>query len=164
MNDIDHPDGALKNPSVRHERSDASFKAILLILVVAAVLGVLLHLMILHFFLHERAEQDAAKKSPFPLAPAPSTALPREPRLEQLDRLPVGDRQAGVARRAVHHVRRAGIDGDHHDARCRHEDQQVQHHQRCQRDAVVDVELLLGVCAAVVPPELALAFSFPDAA
>src|SRR5436309_15801099 len=96
MNDIDHPDGALKNPSVRHERSDASFKALLLILVVAAVLGVLLHLMILHFFLHERAEQDAAKKSPFPLAPAPSTALPREPRLEQLDRL-AGSKRPDVA-------------------------------------------------------------------
>jgi len=40
----------------------------------------------------------------------------------------------------VHHIRRAGIDGDHHDARCRHEDQQVQHHQRRQRDAVIDVE------------------------
>ena len=52
----------------------------------------------------------------------------------------VGDRHLRVARRPVHDVGRAGVDRDHDDAGRGHEDQQVQHHQRRQRDALVDVE------------------------
>jgi hypothetical protein len=48
------------------------------------------------FFVGVKDEQARVKKSPYPLAPGPSTALPREPRLEQIDRL------AGVETPNVH--------------------------------------------------------------
>jgi hypothetical protein len=92
VSETNHPDEQLKNPSVRHEPSDASFRAILIILVAAMVFAAVVLYVILQFFVRMRSEEDATKKSPLPLAPAPSTALPREPRLEQLDRL------AGVER------------------------------------------------------------------
>jgi hypothetical protein len=75
------------NPEVRYEPSDARFKPIFLILVAALVLGVLIHLALWWFFHDYRNYQARIKKSPFPLAPGPSTALPRGPRLEQINRL-----------------------------------------------------------------------------
>jgi hypothetical protein len=83
----DHSDGQLVHPSVRHEPSDASYRWVLGILIAAAVLGVIIHVVVLRFFFNYRAYEDAVKRSDYPLAPAPSTGLPPEPRLEQLNRL-----------------------------------------------------------------------------
>src|SRR5262245_17607955 len=83
----DHPDGQLEHPSVRHEPSDASFRWVLGLLVTAAVVGIIIHVVVLKFFFNYRAHEDAIKRSDYPLAPAPSTRLPPEPRLEQLNRL-----------------------------------------------------------------------------
>src|SRR5262249_20382386 len=91
----------IENLSVTYERSDASFRWIMLVLVSAAVLAVVAQVAILWFFYDLRAYQTRIKQSPFRLAPAPSTALPREPRLEGLDRATraetgdVGARQPG---------------------------------------------------------------------
>ena len=76
----------VENPTVRFERSDADFKPILVLLIVALVLGVIIHLVIWWFYYDYRNYQARIKKSPFPLAPGPSTALPRGPRLEQVNR------------------------------------------------------------------------------
>ena len=39
------------------------------------------------FFWWQAGVQQAAKRSPYPLAPGPSAQLPPEPRLEQLNRM-----------------------------------------------------------------------------
>lgn len=88
-------DGRSRNPEVRHERSDVSFRWIMGVLIGAAGLGVIIHFAVGWFFDDYRDYQARIKRSPFPLAPAPSDALPPAPRLEQLDRL------AGVERSNV---------------------------------------------------------------
>jgi hypothetical protein len=81
------PDGRAEHPEVRSERSDASFRAVLAVLVAAAVAGVVTHVVLLKYYANQLDEQAEIKKSPYPLAPVPATGLPREPRLEQVDRL-----------------------------------------------------------------------------
>jgi hypothetical protein len=88
--EIRHPDGRIEHPSVRYEPTDASFRAIALIVLAALGLGALILAAVLAFFYDYRRHQADIKQSPYPLARDPSTALPAEPRLEQIDR------QAGV--------------------------------------------------------------------
>lgn len=85
--DIRHDDGQVEHPEIRHEPSDANFKAILKIVIGAMVFAAVVHFAILMFFKGYRAHEDRVKKSPYALAPAPSMELPREPRLEQIDRM-----------------------------------------------------------------------------
>jgi hypothetical protein len=87
VEEIHHPDGRLEHPEVRYEHSDANFRAILFIILGTMVLAALIESAILAFFYDYRAYQADIKKSTFPLAPTPSTTLPAEPRLEQVDRL-----------------------------------------------------------------------------
>lgn len=109
--EIRHPDGGIEHPDVNREETDAKFTPILLILIGAAGLAVVIHLVIWAFMVGWRDHEAAVKKSSFPLAPAPSTdptvlsPLPAgEPRLEQVDRLAgvstpnVYDRQAAKER------------------------------------------------------------------
>ena len=85
--EIQHPAEPLENPSVRHERTDANFGRILSIFIGVAIFAVIVFSGMRLFFNEYRDHQAEIKKSPYPLAPGPSTALPREPRLEQVDRL-----------------------------------------------------------------------------
>ena len=80
-------DGQLRNPSVRSEKSDASFGWVLGLIIAAAVLGLVLFVVVWAFLRTSQRAADVARRSPFPLAPAPSRSLPPEPRLEQVDRL-----------------------------------------------------------------------------
>src|SRR5205823_5657915 len=89
--EIRHPDGRIEHPSVRHEPTDASFRWILGTVVAAAILGVVIHYLILLYFDRARDALARTRQSRFPLANKTSWSLPPEPRLEQLDRL------AGVA-------------------------------------------------------------------
>jgi hypothetical protein len=84
---IRHPDGRIEHPSVRYEKTDASLRDILVLMACAVVLGIAIYLVVWQFFIHYSDHLAEKGKSSFPLAPAPATALPREPRLEQLDRL-----------------------------------------------------------------------------
>jgi len=81
------PDNGLEHPSVRHERSDASFSWVLGLIIAAMCLAALIHYVLLLFFYDYRDYQAAIKRSRYPLAPAPQESLPPEPRLEPLDRL-----------------------------------------------------------------------------
>ncbi len=90
-----------ENPSVRVEERDARFKPIFLLLIVSAILGVVIFLIVWTFFRDYGAYQDRIKRSPYPLAPTPSTALPRGPRLEQLNR------DAGIETGNIHHLQAA---------------------------------------------------------
>jgi hypothetical protein len=81
-----HPDGQPEHPEIRTEPTDVSFGWILAVLVAAGAIGLLIHLVVWRFFAQYRDYQAEIKTSDYPLAPGPSTALPREPRLEQIDR------------------------------------------------------------------------------
>jgi hypothetical protein len=112
--EIRHPEGPIEHPYVSREETDASFRAILFLLIGSAGVALVIYLLITVFFFGWRDHETAVKKSSFPLAPAPSTnpraltPLPAgEPRLEQVDRMAgietpnVYDRQA--AKEAVLH-------------------------------------------------------------
>jgi hypothetical protein len=85
--EIRHPDGRIEHPSVRNEPTDVNVRAIVGILVIALVLGAIIHGAIFGFFNGYRDYLSEARRSPFPLAPVPANGLPPEPRLEQLDRM-----------------------------------------------------------------------------
>src|SRR5689334_6160633 len=80
-------DGQLRHPSVHHEPTDASFRGVLIVLFGVMVFAALAFYGLLVYLRGYGEYQASRKKSPFPLAPGPSTTLPSEPRLEQLDRL-----------------------------------------------------------------------------
>jgi hypothetical protein len=99
--EIRHADGRLTHPEVRYETSDLNFPWILGILIGAMVFGMIIQLAVWDFFSDYRASQAEVKKSPFPLAPAPTETLPAEPRLEQLDRLEETLTASAAAREAT---------------------------------------------------------------
>src|SRR5277367_483065 len=103
--EIRHPDGRIEHPSVRHEPTDASFGSIVAILLGALVLGALIHASVFGFFSAYRDHLAEVNRSPYPLAPGPSVELPREPRLEQIDRLS-GAEAAKVRARETEKLRR----------------------------------------------------------
>ncbi len=76
-----------QNPSVRYEASDASFRWVVGVVIAAIVAAAIIHAGVFTFFRGYQRRVEAVDRSQSPLAPAPSPALPREPRLEQLDRL-----------------------------------------------------------------------------
>jgi hypothetical protein len=82
-----HGDGELRHPSVRYERSDVSFRGIMIVLAAVIFAFFLIFAGVLIFFDLNQSHENKVKKSRFPLAPGPNTALPAEPRLEQIDRL-----------------------------------------------------------------------------
>ena len=82
--------GRTANPDVQFERSDVGLKPVLITLAVALVSGVAIHVGVWLFLAGDRAHQDRVKRSTFPLANVPADELPREPRIEQLDRLSAG--------------------------------------------------------------------------
>jgi hypothetical protein len=71
---------------VRYERRDISLRWILS-LIAAATCLIIVQLVVTWWLLQtDRMRQEALMKSQYPVAPAPSTRLPPEPRLEPLDR------------------------------------------------------------------------------
>ena len=77
----------VEHPEVRVEKTDARFRPILFLLLGTMVFAALIYVVVWGFFDHWRQHEEAVKKSPFPLAPEPSTALPAGPRLEEVDRM-----------------------------------------------------------------------------
>jgi hypothetical protein len=87
VEEVHQSNGQPEHPEVQYERTDANFRAILFIILGTMALAALIQAAVLAFFYDYRDYQAEIKKSPYPLAPTPSTALPAEPRLEQVDRL-----------------------------------------------------------------------------
>jgi hypothetical protein len=85
--EIRHADGRIEHPSVLHERSDAAFRWIMGIGVASVVLAALILGVVWWFFRGYGDYQARIKRSPYPLASEPSSALPAEPHLEQLNRI-----------------------------------------------------------------------------
>jgi hypothetical protein len=112
--EIRHADGRIEHPSVRYEKTDASLRDILVIMACAVVLGIVIYLVVWQFFVRYSDHLAEKGKSSFPLAPAPSTALPPEPRLEELDRLTGNDASNVYARQKAKEeaLRRYGSTGE----------------------------------------------------
>src|SRR4051812_37866854 len=85
--DGQHPPQAPENPPVLYEHSDASFRWVLGLLIAGAILGIIIHVVILWFYRRYEDSQAKIKSSRFPLSNAPSHRLPAEPRLEQINRM-----------------------------------------------------------------------------
>ncbi|HEX3997863.1 MAG TPA: hypothetical protein VHX65_04875 [Pirellulales bacterium] len=93
--EIRHDDGRIEHPSVKRESKDVWPARIITILLCCVCVGGLDFFVVWHFFLHDESKEAAIKASTYPLAPAPSIALPSEPRLDPLNRM-VGNEQANV--------------------------------------------------------------------
>jgi hypothetical protein len=84
--EIHQADDRVEHPHVRYEERDVGLGWILAIGSTAMVLAALIFYLLLWFFHDYKDYQATIKRSPYPLAPNPSQALPAEPRLEQLNR------------------------------------------------------------------------------
>lgn len=82
-----HVDGRTEHPAVQVEPTDVRFRGVLIVMLTVLGFGTLQLFAVWWFFGDYNRHESAIKQSPFPLAPAPSTALPAEPRLEQVDRM-----------------------------------------------------------------------------
>src|SRR5262249_29740141 len=100
--EIRHPDGRVEHPSVRSEKSDADFRWVFRLIVAAGILGIIIWWAVWRFFVDYDNHLAQARRSSFPLAPGPSTALPQVPRLEQLDRME-GDPRSNVWKKQREH-------------------------------------------------------------
>jgi hypothetical protein len=85
--EIRHPDGRIEHPGVRHEPSDVRFRTVLALVALACSVLAIWGYAVWRFYWFQEAAQADIKASSYPLAPGLSTQLPREPRLEQLDRM-----------------------------------------------------------------------------
>src|SRR5215470_6062652 len=85
--DGQHAEPPPENPPVLYEHSDASFRWVLGLLIAAAILGVIIHVVILQFYHRYEDHQAKIKSSRFPLSNPPGQRLPEEPRLEQINRM-----------------------------------------------------------------------------
>ncbi len=83
-----HTNGPLEHPEVRYEEKDIRWGCILALIVTTCVIGAVMYFAVWRFYWSQEAAEEKAKRSPYPMAPVPSTALPPEPRLEELDRGP----------------------------------------------------------------------------
>jgi hypothetical protein len=93
--EIQHADGRVEHPQVRHETSDVRFRGILTVILVAVGLGAAHFWWLWVFFGQREQHQRAIDASFYPNAAERSMQLPSEPRLEQLDRLGPPDRLSG---------------------------------------------------------------------
>ena len=82
-----YPAEPVEHPLVRHERTDADFRWIVRIIIVALCFAVVVLWTLWWSFGHYNDYQAAIKRSSFPLAATPRETLPSTPRLEQLNRM-----------------------------------------------------------------------------
>ncbi|MCE5268156.1 MAG: hypothetical protein LLG00_09755 [Planctomycetaceae bacterium] len=80
-------DRSPEHPGVHFERKDVRFGCLLAALLAAGCVLVGLSYTIWQFYWWQAGVHEREGRSPYPMAPAPSTRLPREPRLEQLERM-----------------------------------------------------------------------------
>ena len=105
-----HPESPLKNPSVRRERSDVSFRGVMVVIAAALVAGLVIHVVVYSFFQGYRHRLDVERRSSFPLSAGPEMPTPPPPRLEQVDRLS-GSESPPPRDEALHRYDRGGENG-----------------------------------------------------
>jgi hypothetical protein len=90
--EIRYPDGRIERPSIRFETKDVNFKVILRLIIGAMIFAAIVHYIILVFFYEYNRYESKNKRSDFPRANTPAynlsqDGMPKEPRLEQLERM-----------------------------------------------------------------------------
>lgn len=80
--------GRIGHSAPRYEPKDIHFRWLLAVAVGVCCFAVVQYYGIWRYLWYQEHAHAEAKKSPYPWAPTSSAALPPEPRLEQLDRLP----------------------------------------------------------------------------
>src|SRR6516225_2740054 len=93
--EVGYPDGRIEHRSVRREPRDVRALWIVAVFSAGVVLGAVILTIVWGLFERSERKQNEAKASAYPLAPAPSLALPREPRLDPLNQT-VGNIEADV--------------------------------------------------------------------
>jgi hypothetical protein len=83
--EIHYSDGRIEHPSVHYETTDVHFRTVMAVIVMSIVVLAITFWAMFAFLKIYQEYQARTKKSPYPLAPGPSTALPAQPRLEQLN-------------------------------------------------------------------------------
>jgi hypothetical protein len=99
--EIHYSDGRMEHPAVRYEPRDIHFRWILLAIVIACGVASLHYYVVLRLFWLQEQREKEEKRSPFPLAATPSTKLPAEPRLEQINRMAAAETANVAAREAA---------------------------------------------------------------
>jgi hypothetical protein len=89
----DQAGGRLEHLKVHREASDVGAGWIIAVVSAVPVLAVIGFILVWTFFNYTERQEQKTKFSKYPLAPAPSSDLPKEPRLEPLNRL-AGDTSA----------------------------------------------------------------------
>ena len=103
--EVRHPDGRIEHLSVRREPRDVRALWIVAVFSAGVILGAILLFVVWGLFEHSEREQRQVKASTYPLAPQPSLALPREPRLDPLNKT-LGNKEADVyARESANEAR-----------------------------------------------------------
>jgi hypothetical protein len=85
--EIHHPDGRIEHPDVKFEPKDIRFGWILTIIIAACCVAVTHYFLVWKFYGWQRSAQAAIKAAPYVPAIIPSSQLPPQPRLEQLDQM-----------------------------------------------------------------------------
>lgn len=83
----DGPPAGPQHPEVHYERTDVRLRGVLVVIAGIACLASFHYWIVWWWFNRYNASESAMKRSPYPLAPAPSAKLPAEPRLEELERI-----------------------------------------------------------------------------
>lgn len=107
--EVRYPDGRIEHLSVRREPRDVRALWIVAVFCACLILGAVLLFVVWGLFEHSEREQGQVKASTYPLAPQPSLALPREPRLDPLNKT-LGSKEADVyTREAANEARINGF-------------------------------------------------------
>jgi hypothetical protein len=85
--EIQHPDGRLEHPDVKYEAKDIRFGWILTIIIAGCCVAVTHYFLVWKFYGWQRSVQATNKAAPYVPAIIPSSQLPPQPRLEQIDQL-----------------------------------------------------------------------------
>ena len=93
VNDPDQAAERLEHPKVHREASDVRSGWIIAVASVVPVVTAIIFFVVWTFFKYIERQEQSIKFSNYPLAPVPSSALPKEPRLEPLNRI-AGDTSA----------------------------------------------------------------------
>jgi hypothetical protein len=85
--EICYPDGRIEHPLARFEPKDIRVGWLVVLLVGVCCFAATQYYLIWRLFWYQAHAQERVKTSLYPWSPAGSTAMPPEPRLEQVDRL-----------------------------------------------------------------------------
>ncbi len=98
--EIRYPDGRIEHPTVEREPRDVHFRRAMWVIAGALVIGAIELWAVWRFYKNRERHEEQVNASHYPLRQRQTGELPREPRLEQVDRL-AGITGESVRRREI---------------------------------------------------------------